>query len=63
MTAVTQIQVVNGALVQTLVAEATPDGITLLSTFALASGPGDAELHIPAAACAWLARVAGRMVR
>jgi phosphoserine phosphatase len=56
-----QIHIANGAHVQTLAAVETADGVTLLSTFGASDGAGDTGMHIPAAARAWLAGVAGRL--
>lgn len=61
MTAVPQIHIVAGGVVQTLAAFTTATGVTLFSTHAATGEPGGAELHIPAAACAWLAGIVGRV--
>jgi hypothetical protein len=58
--AIAQIHVASGIRFQTLAAVESTDGMTLLSTFGAADGSGDTELHIPAAARAWLAGVMGR---
>ena len=50
-----QIHVSNGTRIQTLAAIETAGGVTLLS---IGGGFGDATLHIPFAARAWLSGVA-----
>jgi hypothetical protein len=54
-----QIHIADRGLIQTLAAVESPDGLTLLSTFGHADGLRDIVLHIPTAARAWLAGVAG----
>jgi hypothetical protein len=52
-----QIHVTNGTRVQTIAARQAANGVTLLSTFG-ADGLSCTEMHIPAAALPWLARMA-----
>lgn len=58
-----QIHVLRQGQVQTLAAQPTSSGVWLLSTFAATGNTDDSEVHIPAKAGAWLASVAGTMIK